>query len=228
MQGVAKIEMMKLADIIPYENNPRDNADAVGPVADSIKEFGFNQPIAVDKGKVIICGHTRYLAAKLLGLEEVPVVTADWLTEEQTKAYRIADNKVGEKSTWNISRLVLELKDLEEAGCNATTGFDTTEIEKMMAETDPVADGETDPDAMPDVPEETKSEKGAVYRLGTHRLMCGDSTSISDIRKLVGDRQVDLWLTDPPYNVDYHGGTKQKLTIQNDKMAGGGVFRVPA
>ena len=216
-RNVTGIRMMRLADIIPYENNPRDNADAVGPTAESIREFGFNQPIAVDKDNVIICGHTRLMAAKLLGLEEVPVVVADWLTPEQAKAYRITDNKTGEKSSWNIEKLVGELKELEESGYDTKeTGFDTTEIERMMAETDPVAEGETDPDQVPEVEEEPRSQRGAVYRLGSNRVMCGDSTEMNDVRRLVGDREADLWLTDPPYNVDYHGGNGK--TIKNDNQ----------
>ena len=216
-KGARQIEWMKLSDIIPYSNNPRDNVDAVGPTADSIGEFGFNQPIAVDSNHVIICGHTRLMAAKLLGMEEVPVIVADWLTPEQVKAYRIADNKTGEKSTWNITRLVQELHDLEDAGYDEKlTGFNTTEIERMMAETDPVAEGETDPDDVPEVDEEPRSVAQAVYRLGSHRLMCGDSTNSNHIRQLVGDRLMDLWLTDPPYNVDYTGGTG--LKIKNDKQ----------
>lgn len=218
MNGARQIQWMKVTDIIPYENNPRDNADAVGPTADSIKEFGFNQPIAVDENRVIICGHTRLMAAKLLGMEEVPVIVADWLTPEQAKAYRIADNKTGEKSTWNITRLVQEQHDLEAAGFDlAKTGFNVDEWEKMMAENDPVAEGETDPDDVPEVEDEPRSVAEAVYRLGSHRIMCGDSLNINHIRKLVGDRQVDLWLTDPPYNVDYTGGNG--LKIKNDKMS---------
>src|SRR5574344_695452 len=213
---------MKISEIHPYEKNPRFNDGAVDAVAASIKEFGFKNPIIVDKDKVIIAGHTRMLAAKKLGLEEVPVVVASDLTPEQVQAFRIADNKTGEIAEWNYDLLPLEIKELQEANFDLSLlGFDTEELDRLLNGNadDTVSDGETEPDAVPDVPEETASKRGEVYRLGDHLLMCGDSTNAADTAKLMGEEKADLYLVDPPYNVALTGSNG--LTIQNDNMSDG-------
>ena len=209
---------MNLSEITPYERNPRNNEAAVEAVAKSIKEFGFKNPIILDKDHVIIAGHTRYRSAKHLGLTEVPCVIAEDLTPEQVKAFRIADNKTAEIAEWNYELLPLELRELQGADFDLTLlGFDTAELEKLLAVgNDEVTEGETDPDAVPEIPEEHESDRGRVYRLGEHRLMCGDSTDAGDTDKLMNGERAGLYLVDPPYNVALTGSTG--LTISNDDM----------
>ncbi|MDD3514034.1 MAG: ParB N-terminal domain-containing protein, partial [Synergistaceae bacterium] len=174
-----EIKNMKIADIHPYEKNPRFNDDAVDAVAKSISEFGWRAPIVVDKDYFIVCGHTRLKAAQKLGLTEVPVHVASDLTPEQIQAYRIADNKTAEIAEWNYDLLPLEIKELQGANFDLSLlGFDTDELDRLLNGTsaDEVTDGETEPDAVPEVPEEAASCRGEVYRLGEHLLLCGDST----------------------------------------------------
>ena len=213
-----EITNMKISEIHPYEKNPRFNDAAVDAVAKSIQEFGWRYPIVVDKDMVIVCGHTRLKAAIKLGLTEVPVHIAADLTPEQIQAYRIADNKTGEIAEWNYELLPFELKDLQVADFDLSLlGFDTSELEKLLADVNgEVTEGETEADAVPDVPEEADSQPGKVYQLGEHRLMCGDSTSLEDTAKLMGAEKAVLYLTDPPYNVALEGSTG--LTIANDNM----------
>lgn len=199
----------QLKDIKPYGKNPRKNDEAVEYVANSIKEFGFKVPIVIDKDGVIVAGHTRYKACKILGLTEVPCIIADDLTEEQIKAYRLADNRVAEKSEWDIDLLSGELDDILNIDM-AQFDFDLSE---NIEETEVVED-----DFDGELPEEPKSKLGDVYQLGNHRLMCGDSTNIKSIEKLMDGKEADLIVTNPPYNVDYEGGTKEALKIVNDKM----------
>ena len=213
------IQNMKITDIRPYEKNPRINAGAVDAVAASIKEFGWRAPIVVDREMVIICGHTRLLAAKKLGLDVVPVHVADNLTPEQVQAYRIADNKTGEIAEWDYSLLPLELQELQEANFDLSLlGFDADELDKLLnGETEEITEGETEPDAVPEVPEIPASRTGEIYQLGDHLLMCGDATNPDDVAALMGEEEADLWLSDPPYNVAYEGSNG--LTIENDNMS---------
>ncbi len=213
-----QITNKKLTEIRPYDHNPRHNEEAVDAVAKSIREFGFRNPVILDKDNVIIAGHTRWLAAKALGLEEVPCVVATDLTPEQVKAYRIADNKTGEIAKWDYDLLPIELKELQGDGFDLSLlGFDTSELEGLLADPpDEGTEGETEPDAIPDAPEIPVSKPGEVYVLGRHRLMCGDSTSKADTAKLMGGGKASLYLTDPPYNVALKGSTG--LTIANDDM----------
>ena len=202
------ITQKTLDELIPYANNPRDNDDAVDYVAESIKEFGFKVPIIIDKDNVIVAGHTRYKACEKLGINEVPCIIADDLTEEQIKAFRLADNKVAEIATWDFEKLELELSTLEMD--MELFGFESYEDDEPQE----VAED----DYEVEVPAEPTAKYGDVYQLGKHRLMCGDSTSIDDVEKLMNGAKVDLLITDPPYNVNYEGATKDKLTIMNDKM----------
>jgi len=220
-----KIELLNPNELKPYANNPRINDDAVDAVMNSIKEFGFKQVIVVDANKEIICGHTRWKAAKKLGLVKVPVHIARDLTPEQVKAYRIADNKTGELAEWDYELLPLELKELQEADFDLSVlGFDTDELDRLLngEKEDTVAEGETEPDAVPDVPEAADSRRGAIYRLGNHLLMCGDATNADDVTALMKGELADLALNDAPYNVAYEGSNG--LTIQNDNM-GDAQFR---
>lgn len=192
-------------ELKPYEKNPRKNDKSVDKVAQSIDQFGFRVPVVIDKDNVIVCGHTRYKAAKKLHLASVPCVVADDLTDEQIKAYRLADNKVGEDSEWDIDLLQGELDDIIDIDM-ADFGFDLTAAENKVVEDD---------DFEMSVPEEPKSKLGDIYQLGRHRLMCGDSTNIENVKQLVGGAQIDLLLTDPPYNVNYEGNAGK---IKNDNM----------
>ncbi|MFA7177393.1 MAG: DNA modification methylase [Smithellaceae bacterium] len=215
-----QIVNMKITDVHPYEKNPRFNDDAVDAVAKSISEFGWRSPIVVDKDRVIVCGHTRFKAAQKLGLAEVPVHVAADLTPEQIQAYRIADNKTAEIAEWNYDLLPLEIRELQDADFDLSLlGFDTDELDRLLngTDADAVADGETEPDAVPDVPEEAASRRGTLYRLGEHLLLCGDATKPEDIARLTGDDKANLYLVDPPYNVALTGSNG--LTIQNDNMA---------
>lgn len=212
-----QIEKRLLSDLIPYINNSRKHSDdQVTQIAASIKEFGWTNPILVDGDNGIIAGHGRLMAAKKLGMTEVPVIELAHLSKEQRKALIIADNKLALNSDWDINLLSIELKDLQDLGFDLNlTGFDGDELANILKPEQ--VDGLTDEDAIPDVPEEPKTKLGDIYQLGDHRLMCGDSTSIESVEKLA-DGLVDILVTDPPYNVDYTGKTKNALKIQNDSM----------
>ena len=195
-----KIEMRETANVTPYEKNPRDNDAAVEAVAESIKRFGFRQPIVVDEAGVIVCGHTRWKAAQRLGLEKVPVHVAKDLTPEQIRAYRIADNKTAELASWNMELLPLEMADLQGEGIDwSLLGFDADELAKLL---DPgVTPGLTDPDEIPEPPDEAVTKPGDLWVLGDHRLLCGDSASAEDVDRLLDGQPIHLVNTDPPYNV---------------------------
>ena len=215
-----QIQNVPISSVKPYEKNPRFNDDAVDAVARSIKEFGWQQPIVVDRDMVIIVGHTRLKAAESLGLSEVPVIIAENLTPEQVKAYRIADNKTGEIAEWNFELLPFEIKDLQDANFDLSLlGFDSEELDRILnGDADKqVSTGETEPDAVPEASEIPESRRGEVYQLGEHRLMCGDSTNAADTAKLMGEDKAVLYLVDPPYNVALQGSNG--LTIQNDDMS---------
>ena len=208
---------VKIAEVTPYANNPRNNDAAVESVAKSIEKFGFIGAIILNKDKVIINGHTRVKACKKLGMETIPAIIVDHLTKEQEDALRIADNKTGEIAEWNEDLLRAELKALEEAGFGIEDlGFDNSELEALLQGDVSVSVGETDPNAAPEVPEVAVSRLGEVYVLGNHRLVCGDSTKAEDVGRVCKEGEADMWLTDPPYNVAYEGSNG--LTIQNDSM----------
>lgn len=204
---------MLLTDLVPYEKNPRKNDEAVKYVAESIRQFGFKVPIIVDLDGVIVAGHTRYKAAKKLKLKEVPCIVADDLTDEQIKAFRLADNKVAEKSEWDFDLLSDELEGIFDIDMELF-GF-----EDVIEEQDAVED-----DYNGEVPEEPESKRGDIYRLGRHRLMCGDSTSIDDVKNLMGDQQVDLFLTDPPYNVALGMGDSVSNALKRHRRTDGLVI----
>jgi len=182
----------KIEDLIPYHNNPRLNDEAVEYVKNSIKEFGFKVPMVIDKNNVIVAGHTRYKASKELGLKEVPCIIADDLTDEQIKAFRLADNKVSEKAEWDFELLDKELDDID---------IDMTEF-GFDLDLDDEEEQEIVEDEVPDVPEEPKAKLGDIYQLGNHRLMCGDSTSEEDVNKLINGDTIELLMTDPPYGIN--------------------------
>jgi DNA modification methylase len=197
-----KIIQISITDLIPYANNARTHSDEqVTQIASSIKEFGFTNPVLIDKDNGIIAGHGRVMAAKKLGLVEVPTIMLDHLTDAQRKAYILADNRIALNSGWDIELLSLELKDLDSDIDLSTLGFDADELNALL---NPIeeTEGLTDEDAVPDVPEEPITKLGDIYQLGNHRLMCGDSTSIDDVDKLMVGVYPDLIHTDPPYGMN--------------------------
>lgn len=213
------IEQRDISTLIPYINNARTHSDEqVGQIAASIKEFGFNNPILVDKNQGIIAGHGRVLAAKKLGLAVVPAIELSHLSDAQRKAYILADNKLALNAGWDEELLKLELLDLQSLDFDLDLlGFSDDELGDLLAEEG--TQGLTDPDDVPETPEEAITKPGDIWVLGKHRLMCGDSTNPIDMDKLMVGQLADMWLTDPPYNVAYEGKTKDALTIQNDSMS---------
>ena len=218
-----KIEQRAIDTLIPYINNSRKHSDEqVAQIAASIKEFGWTNPILIDGTNGLIAGHGRLMAARKLGMAKVPVIELAHLSEHQKKALIIADNKLALNSDWDNNLLMIELQELNSKDYDLSVlGFDQDELDALLNPIEPTV-GLTDEDAVPDVPEEPKTKPGDVYILGNHRLMCGDSCSVTDMEKLCNDRKVDMWLTDPPYNVAYEGKTKDALTIQNDSMSDDG------
>lgn len=216
-----KIEQRPLAEIKPYEKNHRINDAAVDAVAESIRRFGFRQPVVVDADGVIVCGHTRWKAAQKLGLDKVPVHVARDLTPAQIRAYRIADNKTAELAEWNLDLLPIELAELQDAGIDwSLLGFDADELASLL---DPgVKQGLTDPDDVPEPPDEAITKPGDLWVLGDHRLLCGDAGSAEDVDRLLDGQPIHLVNTDPPYNV------KVEPRSNNAIAAGLSSFGAPA
>jgi len=195
-----KTQNRPIGSIRPYEGNPRLNDDAVDAVATSIREFGFRQPIVVDGDGVIVVGHVRWRAAQKLGLEVVPVHVVTDLPAEKLRAYRIADNKTAELAEWDLEALRLELEALKVDHVDLSTlGFDPDELAKLL--TGEVAEGLVDPDSIPLPPDEATTRAGDLWILGTHRLLCGDSSKPADVDRLLDGQRIHLVNTDPPYNV---------------------------
>lgn len=215
-----QIEQMPVADLRPYERNSRTHSEAqVEQIIASIRAFGFTSPVLIDADNRIIAGHGRVLAATKMGMATVPCLRLEGLTEEQIRAYVIADNKLAENAGWDMDLLRLEIGDLKKLGFDLELmGFDTLELGELLSYIAPT-DGQTDPDAVPDVPAEPITKPGDLWLLGHHRLLCGDSTMSADVGRLMRGGTADMVFTDPPYNVDYQGSTKEKLTIKNDKMS---------
>ena len=206
------VQLRKIDDIRPYERNPRINDQAVDAVAASLTTFGFRQPIVVDGDGVIIAGHTRWKAAQKLGLTQVPVHVATDLTPEQVRAYRIADNKTGELAEWDLDILPIELNELRELAAMDDAGFsmdvlafDEEELTQLLNVAMGITEGLTDPNAIPEPPDEPITRKGDIWVMGDprngHRLMCGDSSSEADLDRLLDGNGIDLVNMDPPYNV---------------------------
>ena len=211
-----QIKLAEISNIKPYENNPRKLSEqAIEKVAMSLKEYGFRQPIVVDKDMVIVAGHTRYRASKKLGLKQVPISVIDNLSKEQINAYRIADNRTAEESEWDSELLKMEIKELEVKDFKLDLlGFNEDQLNDILFEE---KQGLTDEDEVPETPEEPISKLGDIWKLGNHRVMCGDSTFIDNIDLVTKKEKIDMVFTDPPYNIDYQG-VKDKRKIKNDKM----------
>lgn len=194
-----KIKLVAIASIIPYDKNPRNHD--VEAIAKSIQEFGWRQPIVVDAKNVIVVGHGRYFAATQLGLERIPIHVATDLSAEKIRAYRLADNKTNELATWNMELLAGELAALKELDYDLSLlGFGTDELAKIM--NNGLVDGLVDPDDIPAPPDEATTQPGDIWILGSHRLMCGDSSKAEDLDRLLDGNPIHLCNTDPPYNVN--------------------------
>ncbi len=198
-----KIEHLPVGDLIPFAKNSRTHDDGqVAQIAASIKEFGFTNPILIDEQGGIIAGHGRLLAARKLQLAEVPCIRLSHLSDAQKRAYVIADNKLALNAGWDDEMLALELGDLKDMDFDLSlTGFSTDEINALLTPT--VVEGLTDEDAVPEIPEEPVTKLGDVWILGKHRLMCGDSTSVDAVEKLMDGQKADMVFTDPPYGIGY-------------------------
>ena len=207
--------IIKVDALIPYALNSRTHSDEqVAQIAASIREFGFTNPVLVDEDNNLIAGHGRLLAARKLNMSEVPAITVTGLDDRKRRALVIADNKIALNSDWDIDALKVELEDLA-SDFGELMGFSQDELVELLKQPD---SGLTADDAVPEAPEQPVTVKGDVWNLGNHRLMCGDSTSVAGLETLCENQLVDMWLTDPPYNVAYVGKTKDALVIQNDEM----------
>ena len=206
--------MLPIEELNPYENNAKLHPkEQIDQIVRSMEEFGNNDPIAIDENNVIIEGHGRLLALKQMGEKEVPVIRLKHLTDEQKRAYILAHNQLTLNTGFDEEILAAELESI--VGIDmADFGFDLDVMDVVEELTD--VEEDSDFDVTP--PKEPKSKPGDLYQLGNHRLLCGDSTSLDDVAKLMGGEQADMLLTDPPYNVAYEGATEDKLTIQNDDM----------
>jgi DNA modification methylase len=223
------VERRAIEQLIPYIRNARTHSDAqVAQVAGSIAEFGFVNPILVGEDGVIIAGHARLAAARLLQLAEVPVIVLAHLSATQRRALVLADNKLAENAAWDEEMLSVELEALQEDGFNLDlVGFSDEELEVLLRDPEQVAASLTDEDAAPEVPETAVTVTGDIWLLGPHRLLCGDSTQIQAVEKVLAGGLADMVFTDPPYNVNYGATMKDKLRgkshrkIANDNLGEG-------
>ena len=221
-----EIRITPVDNLIPYARNARTHSDEqVAQIAASIAEFGFTNPILTDGERGVIAGHGRLAAARKLGLKEVPVIELSYLTDTQKKAYILADNRLAMNAGWDDELLKLELTELKDADFDLDLmGFTSDELDRLI--NGDAGGGLTDDDAVPETPKEPVSRPGDLWILGNHRLLCGDSTMLSDVEKLMGNELADMAFTDPPYNVDYGNNAKDKMRgkdrrILNDALGDG-------
>jgi len=209
-----RIEHWPIDKLLPYARNARQHSDEqIAQIAASIAEFGFVNPCLVGADGVLVAGHGRLAAARKLGLSTVPVVVLDHLTPTQRRALVLADNRLAELSTWDDVLLRIELEALQDEGFDLDlTGFDADALAELLAGEEPEHEGQTEDDAVPEIPEEPVSKPGDVWRLGPHRLVCGDATAAEAYAQLFPDgERADMVFTDPPYNVNYANSAKDKL-----------------
>lgn len=217
MAKTTKMVEVSVSKLVPYEKNAKIHGEAqLEKLKASIEEFGFLSPCLIDKDNNIIAGHGRVMAAKELGLKTVPCVYIEGLTDEQRRAYILADNRLGELGEWDMDLVSAELQDLKDSGFDIDlTGFD---IDDIIFDDDETAWAE---DPAPAVPEETITKLGDLWRLGDHRLLVGDSTKAVDVERLMGGGTADMLITDPPYNVDLGGGTAPKVAKMRRRRTDG-------
>ena len=209
----------KVQDLIPYVNNSRTHSEEqVNQICASINEFGFTNPLLIDEKDSIIAGHGRLMASKKLGMEEVPCIVLEGLTEAQKKAYIIADNKMALNAGWDEELLKIELENLKELDFDLDlTGFNVDELDDILGKNEEEVEIVED-EFEAELPEEPKAKLGDIYQLGNHRLMCGDSTSEEDVAKLMNGAKADMVFTDPPYNVAFNGRSGNFDVIKNDDL----------
>ena len=215
------IERWPVDRLIPYARNPRTHTEEqVAQIAASIAEFGFVNPVLVGADGVIIAGHARVMAARKLGLGEVPVIVLDHLSQAQRRALVIADNRLAENAGWDEEMLRVELEALREDDFSLDLlGFEDAEIEALLAESDDAITGNTDDDAVPEAPEAAVTVPGDVWVLGEHRLLCGDATVMTDVEKVLAGGLADMTWSDLPYNVNYGATMKDKLRKKHRRIA---------
>jgi DNA modification methylase len=217
--NASEVQRWQIERLIPYSRNPRKNDAAVDRMAASIREFGFKIPVLARSSGEVVDGHLRLKAARKLGMTEIPVILCDEWTEAQVKAFRLMVNRSVTWADWDEELLGLELLELKDLDFDLNlTGFDSTELERYLADVD-AAPGLTDEDDAPEPPETPLSQLGDLWLLGKHRVLCGDSTKATDVERLMAGQAADLVFTDLPYNCRYEGYTKDRLTIQNDDMS---------
>ena len=218
MEKFPSIKSASVDSLIPYARNARTHTDEqVAQIAASIREFGWTNPVLVDGENGIIAGHGRLLAARKLGINDVPVIELSHLSEAQKRAYILADNQLAVNAGWDTELLKIELTDLDGLDFDLSLlGFDADFMDGLL---EVLPEGLVDPDECPEAPEEPVTKPGDVWICGKHRLMCGDSTSIEAVENLMDGQLADMLLTDPPYNVAYEGKTKESMPICNDSMA---------
>jgi DNA modification methylase len=221
-----QIAWRRLDELIPYARNPRTHSDAqVAQIAASIREFGWTNPVLIDGASGVIAGHGRVLAARKLGLEQVPVIELARMSEAQKRAYVLADNQLALNSGWDEALLRLELTDLSELGFDlGLIGFGEGELERLIAGDSRA--GLTEDDAAPALPEQAITRPGDLWLIGEHRLLCGDATVLADVERVLDGGLADMAWTDPPYTVDYGSSAKDKLRrknrpILNDNLGSG-------
>ncbi len=210
------LEKIPVGELAPYKNNSRTHTpQQIKQIANSIKEFGFTNPVLIDDKKTIVAGHARVEAAKVLGLDSVPCIRLSHLTPTQIKAYVIADNKLAMNAGWDSDALKIEFVDLKGVDFDlALTGFDAGEIDQILIGNG--KDGLTDPDAVPDVGDEPITKEGDLWILGDHRLLCGDSTKLDDVNRLMDGAKADIVFTDPPYGVSIGAKNRFLQTFQKN------------
>lgn len=211
----SEIKLKSVKELIPYIRNSRTHDDnQVAQICASIKEFGFTNPILIDDDNSIIAGHGRLLASQKLGLDKVPTINLGYLSEDQKKAYVIADNKLALNAGWDIDMLKVEIETLKELDFNLDLlGFDNEELDSILAE---MTEGKTDEDDIPEIKKDSVSKAGDIWMLGKHRLLVGDSTDINNVDKLLDGSKPDLIFTDPPYGIDYQDTKGKHKKIEGD------------
>lgn len=214
-----KVERRRVSDLIPYAKNARTHsAEQVAQIAASIKEWGWTIPILIDEKGGLIAGHGRVLAARKLGIDEVPTMTASGWTESQKRAYVLADNKLALNAGWDLEMLGLELGDLQGLDFDLSLiGFNDDELTTLLAEK---TEGLTDPDDTPEIPVNPVTEPGDVWIMGRHRIVCGDSTKADDVAKALNGVEPHLMVTDPPYGVEYDPAWRNKVGAATTRRTG--------